>query len=74
MTILSPASQAVFEPPSGSTKLSVMVTGSGSGSGPGSGLTGLHEASIAAGAHIVYLDTNNSTADFYERPKCSLRD
>ena len=32
------------------------------------------EASIAAGAHIVYLDTNNSTADFHERPKCSLRD
>lgn len=32
------------------------------------------EASIKNGAHIVYLDTNNSTADFHEREKCSLRD
>ncbi len=32
------------------------------------------EASIAAGAHIVYQDTNNSTADFHERQRCSLRD
>ena len=31
------------------------------------------EASIKNGARIVYLDTNNSTADFHERQKCSLR-
>ena len=31
------------------------------------------EASIENGAHIVYLDTNNSTNDFHEREKCSLR-
>ena len=31
------------------------------------------EASIKNGAHIVYLDTNNSTNDFHERQKCSLR-
>lgn len=31
------------------------------------------EASINRGAHIIYLDTNNSTADFHERQKCSLR-
>ena len=32
------------------------------------------EASIKNGAHIIYQDTNNSTADFHERQKCSLRD
>ena len=32
------------------------------------------EASIKQGAHIVYMDTNNSSADFHERQKCSLRD
>ena len=32
------------------------------------------EASIANGAHIVYQDTNNSTNDFHERQKCSLRE
>lgn len=32
------------------------------------------EASIRNGAHIIYQDTNNSTADFHERQKCSLRD
>jgi hypothetical protein len=31
------------------------------------------EASIRKGAHIVYKDTNNSTEDFHERQKCSLR-
>ena len=31
------------------------------------------EASMKQGAHIVFLDTNNSTADFHERQKCSLR-
>ena len=31
------------------------------------------EASIKNGAHIVYQDTNNSSADFHERQKCSLR-
>jgi len=31
------------------------------------------EASIKNGAHIVYMDTNNSTNDFHEREKCSLR-
>ena len=31
------------------------------------------EASIRNGAHIVYQDTNNSSADFHERQKCSLR-
>ena len=31
------------------------------------------EASIKNGAHIIYMDTNNSTADFHERQKCSLR-
>ncbi len=32
------------------------------------------EASIKNGAHIVYQDTNNSSNDFHERQKCSLRD
>ena len=32
------------------------------------------EASIKNGAHIIYLDTNNSSQDFHERQKCSLRD
>ena len=32
------------------------------------------EASMKKGAHIVYQDTNNSTADFHERQKCSLKD
>lgn len=31
------------------------------------------EASIKNGAHIVYQDTNNSSKDFHERSKCSLR-
>lgn len=31
------------------------------------------ERSLKQGAHIVYQDTNNSTADFHEREKCSLR-
>ena len=31
------------------------------------------EASIKRGAHIIYKDTNNSTDDFHEREKCSLR-
>lgn len=32
------------------------------------------EASMKQGAHIVFLDTNNSSADFHEREHCSLRD
>ena len=32
------------------------------------------EASIKNGEHIVYQDTDNSSADFHERIKCSLRD
>ncbi len=32
------------------------------------------EASMKNGAHIVFQDTNNSTADFHERSQCSLRD
>ena len=32
------------------------------------------EASMKNGAHIVFQDTNNSTADFHERQRCSLRD
>ncbi len=32
------------------------------------------EASMKNGAHIVFMDTNNSTADFHERQRCSLRD
>lgn len=32
------------------------------------------EASMKNGAHIIYQDTNNSTNDFHERQKCSLRD
>ena len=32
------------------------------------------EASIKNGAHIIFKDTNNSTNDFHERQKCSLRD
>ena len=32
------------------------------------------EASIKNGAHIIYMDTNNSSQDFHERQKCSLRD
>ncbi|MGM9770630.1 MAG: DUF4876 domain-containing protein [Candidatus Cryptobacteroides sp.] len=31
------------------------------------------EASIAKGAKIIYLDTNNSTKDFHQRAKASLR-
>lgn len=31
------------------------------------------EASMKNGAHIVFMDTNNSTNDFHERLKCSLR-
>lgn len=31
------------------------------------------EASIKKGAHIMYLDWNDSTNDFHERQKCSLR-
>ena len=31
------------------------------------------EASRRNGAHIVYQDTNNSTNDFHERQRCSLR-
>ena len=31
------------------------------------------EASMKKGAHIVFQDTNNSTSDFHERQKCSLR-
>jgi len=32
------------------------------------------EASMKNGAKIVFLDTNNSSSDFHERQKCSLRD
>ena len=32
------------------------------------------EASIRNGAHIIYMDTNNSSNDFHERQQCSLRD
>ncbi len=32
------------------------------------------EASAKNGAHIIYMDTNNSTTDFHERLKCSLRE
>ena len=32
------------------------------------------EASMKNGAKIVYMDTNNSTADFHERSQFSLRD
>ena len=32
------------------------------------------EASIRNGAHIIYLDTNNSSNDFHERLSCSLKD
>ena len=31
------------------------------------------EASLKNGAHIIYVDTNNSSNDFHEREKCSLR-
>lgn len=31
------------------------------------------EASIKNGAHIIFMDTNNSSKDFHERQKCSLR-
>jgi len=31
------------------------------------------EASIRNGAHIMYLDWNDSSNDFHERKKCSLR-
>ncbi len=31
------------------------------------------EASMKKGAHIMYLDWNNSTNDFHERSRCSLR-
>jgi hypothetical protein len=32
------------------------------------------EASIATGARIIYMDTNNSTNDFHQRSQASLRD
>ena len=32
------------------------------------------EASLRNGAHIVYMDTNNSSSDFHEREQCSLRE
>ena len=32
------------------------------------------EASIKNGAHIIYKDTNNTTADFHQRSRASLRD
>jgi hypothetical protein len=32
------------------------------------------EASIHRGAHIMYRDWNDSTGDFHERQKCSLRE
>lgn len=32
------------------------------------------EASLRNGAHIVYMDTNNSSGDFHEREQCSLRE
>lgn len=32
------------------------------------------EASLRQGAHIIYMDTNNSSVDFHERPQCSLRE
>lgn len=32
------------------------------------------EASIKNGAHIVFMDTNNSSNDFHERQRCSLKD
>jgi hypothetical protein len=32
------------------------------------------EASIKSGARIIYKDTNNSTADFHQRQKASLRE
>lgn len=32
------------------------------------------EASIQQGAHIVYQDTNNSTNDFHERQRCTLKE
>lgn len=32
------------------------------------------EASIANGARIIYMDTNNSTNDFHQRSQASLRD
>ena len=32
------------------------------------------EASIRKGAHIIYKDTDNSSEDFHERQRCSLRD
>lgn len=31
------------------------------------------EASIRNGAHIVYSDTNNSSNDFHQRAKASLK-
>ena len=31
------------------------------------------EASIAAGAHIIYMDTNNSTNDFHQRKVASIK-
>ena len=31
------------------------------------------EASMKNGAHIIFMDTNNSSVDFHERQKCSLR-
>lgn len=32
------------------------------------------EASMKQGAHIYFMDTNNSSNDFHERQRCSLRD
>lgn len=47
-----------------------LVYGYGLGADP-SGIDA--EASLKNGAHIIYMDTNNSSADFHERQYCSLR-
>lgn len=51
-----------------------IVYGYGLGVGSSTDLSGIDaEASALRGAHIVYMDTNNSTNDYHERRLCSLR-
>ena len=51
-----------------------LVYGYALGVGASSDPSGIDaEASMRNGAHIVFQDTNNSTNDFHERQRCSLR-
>ncbi len=57
----------VYDYAGGTDKVADLTTGSTDPSGIDA------EASIANGAHIIYMDTNNSTKDFHMRAKSSLK-